>query len=95
MTFLLLTRIQAIEHIEVVRIGTRVPVVLPMRINDDLVDMLRQHKPLWINTQFNHPRELTKEAINACRKLVDAGIPVSNQSVLLKDINDKDLPYCL
>ncbi len=84
----LLTRIHAIEHIEVVRIGTRIPVVLPMRLNHDLVDMLRQHKPLWINTQFNHPRELTKEAIKACRKLVDAGIPVSNQSVLLKGIND-------
>jgi len=84
----LLSRIHAIEHVEVVRIGTRVPVVLPMRVNDDLVDMLRQHKPLWINTQFNHPRELTKEAIKACRNLVDAGIPVSNQSVLLKNIND-------
>jgi lysine 2,3-aminomutase len=84
----LLGRIQAIEHIEVVRIGTRVPVVLPMRIDNELSAMLSSHKPLWINTQFNHPRELTKEALTACRRLTDAGIPVSNQSVLLKGIND-------
>lgn len=84
----LLASIHAIEHIEVVRIGTRIPVVLPMRVDDELVEMLGGHKPLWINTQFNHPRELTAEAIIACRKLVDAGIPVSNQSVLLKNVND-------
>ncbi len=84
----LLARIHAVEHVEVVRIGTRIPAVLPMRVDDELVEMLRGHKPLWINTQFNHPRELTKEAITACCKLVDVGIPVSNQSVLLKGIND-------
>ncbi len=84
----LLSRIHAIKHIEVVRIGTRIPVVLPMRVDDEMVDMLRQHKPLWINTQFNHPRELTVDAMNACHKLVEAGIPVSNQSVLLKNVND-------
>jgi len=84
----LLEKVQAIEHVEVVRIGTRVPVVLPMRVDDELAEMLGRHKPLWINTQFNHPRELTEEAVAACRKLTDAGIPVSNQSVLLKGIND-------
>jgi lysine 2,3-aminomutase len=84
----LLGRIHSIKHIEVVRIGTRVPVVLPMRVDSELSAMLAGHKPLWINTQFNHPRELTKEALTACRRLTDAGIPVSNQSVLLKGVND-------
>jgi lysine 2,3-aminomutase len=84
----LLSRLYAIEHVEVVRIGTRVPVVLPMRIDSSLVEKLRGHGPLWINTQFNHPRELTPEAVAACAMLTDAGIPVSNQSVLLKGVND-------
>jgi lysine 2,3-aminomutase len=83
----LLRQLHAIEHIEVVRIGTRVPVVLPMRINARLAQTLRRHGPLWINTQFNHPRELTNEAVKACGILTDAGIPVSNQSVLLKGVN--------
>ena len=86
----LLERVCAIPHVEVVRIGTRVPVVLPMRVDTELVDMLRSHRPLWVNTQFNHPRELTPEAITACMRLTDGGIPVSNQSVLLKGINDDD-----
>ena len=85
----LLDRLHAIEHVEVVRIGTRVPVVLPMRVDNELVEMLRQHRPLWVNTQFNHPRELTEESIAACLRLTDAGIPVSNQSVLLKGVNDR------
>ena len=84
----LLERVCAIAHVEVVRIGTRVPVVLPMRVDAELVDMLRRHRPLWVNTQFNHPRELTPEAIAACMRLTDGGIPVSNQSVLLKGVND-------
>lgn len=77
-----------ISHVDVLRIGTRVPVVLPMRITDDLTKMLASHRPLWLNTQFNHPREITPEAQEACDKIIRAGIPVSNQSVLLKGIND-------
>jgi lysine 2,3-aminomutase len=77
-----------IPHVEVVRIGTRVPVVLPMRITDELVQMLRTHRPLWINTQFNHAREITPESAAACDRLLSVGIPVSNQSVLLRGVND-------
>ncbi len=84
----MLGRIEAVPHVEVIRVGTRVPVVLPMRIDPELVTVLRKHRPLWVNTQFNHPRELTDAAISACGKLVDAGIPVSNQCVLLKGVND-------
>jgi lysine 2,3-aminomutase len=80
--------LQRIPHVEVIRIGTRVPVVLPMRITDDLVKMLSAHRPLWLNTQFNHPREITHEAQEACDKIQRAGIPVSNQSVLLRGVND-------
>ncbi|UCD35916.1 MAG: KamA family radical SAM protein, partial [Nitrospiraceae bacterium] len=80
--------LQRISHVEVLRIGTRVPVVLPMRITDDLVRMLARHRPLWLNTQFNHPREITPEAQDACDRLLRAGIPVSNQTVLLKGVND-------
>ncbi len=83
-----LGELQRISHVEVLRIGTRVPVVLPMRITDDLCRMLAKHRPLWINTQFNHPREITAESQEACDRLLRAGIPVSNQSVLLRGIND-------
>jgi lysine 2,3-aminomutase len=83
-----LGELQAIPHVEVLRIGTRVPVVLPMRVTEDLARMLRSHRPLWLNTQFNHPREVTQEAAAACDRLLSAGIPVSNQSVLLRGIND-------
>lgn len=85
----LLGALLAIPHVETVRIGSRAPAVLPMRIDDALVRMLRRHRPLWFNTQFNHPCELTPEARSACERLVDAGIPVSNQTVLLKGINDR------
>ena len=84
----LLEAVCAVETVEVVRIGTRVPVVLPMRVDEGLCAMLREFAPLWVNTQFNHPRELTGEAAHACGLLVDAGIPVSNQSVLLRGVND-------
>jgi len=84
----LLGSLRAIPHVEVLRIGSRVPVVLPMRITPSVVRMLRRHRPLWFNTQFNSPRELTPEAAQACGRLVEAGIPVSNQSVLLKGVND-------
>jgi lysine 2,3-aminomutase len=83
-----LGELRRIHHVEVLRIGTRVPVVLPMRITDELVGMLRQHRPLWINTQFNHAREITIESTAACNRLQSTGIPLSNQSVLLKGIND-------
>ncbi|MDD4266861.1 MAG: lysine 2,3-aminomutase [Pirellulaceae bacterium] len=84
----ILTELDGIDHVEVVRIGTRTPVVLPQRITDSLVDMLRMHHPLWINTHFNHPRELTASARRALTRLADAGIPLGNQSVLLAGVND-------
>ena len=78
----ILTELNNIPHVEVVRIGSRIPVVLPYRITDKLVQMLKKHHPLWLNTHFNHPRELTQPAREALRKLADAGIPLGNQSVL-------------
>ncbi len=84
----ILTELDAIEHVEVVRIGTRTPVVLPYRITDDLVEMLKRHQPLWVNTHFNHPREITHSSRVALAKLADAGIPLGNQSVLLAGVND-------
>jgi lysine 2,3-aminomutase len=84
----ILARLQAIEHVEVLRIGSRMPVVLPMRITERLCGILRRYRPLWFLTQFNHPREITTEAAAACGRLLEAGIPVLNQSVLLKGIND-------
>jgi lysine 2,3-aminomutase len=84
----LLTQLQAIPHIEVVRIGTRVPIFLPQRITDSLCSMLRQHHPLWINIHTNHVKEITPEVSTALNKLADAGIPLGNQSVLLAGIND-------
>ncbi|MGQ1948629.1 lysine 2,3-aminomutase [Geofilum sp. OHC36d9] len=84
----ILTELGNIPHVQVIRIGTRTPVVLPYRITDDLVNMLKKHNPLWINTHFNHPREMTASAREALAKLADAGIPLGNQSVLLADVND-------
>ena len=84
----ILCEIRAIPHVEIIRIGTRTPVVLPYRITDKLVNMLRKHHPVWINTHFNHPREMTKSAQEAIAKLADAGIPLGNQSVLLAGVND-------
>lgn len=83
-----LGELSMISHVEVLRIGTRVPVVMPMGVTEDLVRMLRRHRPLWINTQFNHPKEITPESQEACDRILSAGIPVSNQSVLLRGIND-------
>jgi len=80
--------LRSVESVQVIRIGTRVPVVLPMRITDELVEMLRKYHPVWINTHFNHPNELTSEAATACSKLADAGIPLGNQTVLLRGVND-------
>ena len=84
----ILTELRKIPHVEVIRIGTRMPVVLPYRITDELVEILKKHHPLWINTQFNHPREVTSSSKEALKKLADAGIPLGNQSVLLADVND-------
>jgi lysine 2,3-aminomutase len=83
----ILGRLRAIPHVEIIRVGTRVPVVLPMRIDDELVAMLRKHHPFFVNTHFNHAKEITPEARLACEKLVDAGIPVGNQAVLLRGVN--------
>ncbi len=84
----IVARIRRIAHVQVIRIGTRVPVVMPMRITSNLLSMLKKYQPIWINTHFNHPRELTDKARAACAAIVDAGIPLGNQSVLLKGIND-------
>lgn len=84
----LLGEITSIKHVEVVRIGTRMPVVLPYRITNELTEIIKKYHPVWINTHFNHPRELTASAKESLDKLANAGIPLGNQSVLLADIND-------
>jgi lysine 2,3-aminomutase len=84
----LLTEIRSIPHVEVIRIGTRMPVVLPYRITTNLIEKLKKHQPLWINTHFNHPREITSSSRKAISMLADAGFPLCNQSVLLAEIND-------
>ena len=84
----IISRLRDIPHVEIIRIGSRVPVVCPQRITDDLVNMLKKYHPIWLNTHFNHPSEITAEATAACAKLADAGIPLGNQSVLLRGIND-------
>ena len=84
----LLTRLRAIKHIEFIRIGTKVPVVLPQRITKNLVRMLKKHHPLWMSIHFTHPKELTAEVAESTSRLADAGIPLGSQTVLLKGIND-------
>lgn len=84
----ILGELNKIEHVEVIRIGTRTPVVLPYRITDNLVEILKKHGVIWINTHFNHPKEITPASKMALKKLANAGIPLGNQSVLLADIND-------
>ncbi|MBI4357940.1 MAG: KamA family radical SAM protein [Candidatus Omnitrophica bacterium] len=83
-----LAKLRSISHIEIIRIGTRFPVVLPQRIDPELVEMLSRYRPLWVNTHFNHPREITREAAQACERLQRGGMPMNNQSVLLKNVND-------
>ena len=83
-----LAGLRQIKHVEIIRIGTRFPVVLPQRIDDELCSMLSKYGPIWVNTHFNHPHEITSEAAKACDKLLRAGIPVNNQSVLLRGVND-------
>lgn len=84
----IISRLRAIKHVEIIRIGTRMPVVLPQRITPQLCNMLKKYHPLWINTHFNHPSEITSESTLACERLADAGIPLGNQSVLLRGVND-------
>lgn len=84
----LLSRLRAIDHVELIRFGSRMPVKLPYRITDDLCDLLQQYHPIWINTHFNHPKELTEDAAAAIDRLKGAGVPVGNQTVLLRGIND-------
>jgi lysine 2,3-aminomutase len=84
----IISRLQSIDHVDIVRIGSRAPCTLPQRITPELCDMLKKHHPIWLNTHFNHPKEITPESKKAVEMLADAGVPVGNQSVLLKGVND-------
>ncbi|SHJ71409.1 L-lysine 2,3-aminomutase [Geosporobacter subterraneus DSM 17957] len=84
----IISKLRAIPHVEVIRLGSRTPVVLPQRITPALADMLKKYHPIWLNTHFNHSKEITPEAKEALRLLADAGIPLGNQSVLLRGVND-------
>jgi lysine 2,3-aminomutase len=84
----LLGELRGIPHVEIIRLGTRLPVTLPYRVTPELCALLERHHPIWVNTHFNHPRECTADAAEACDRLTRAGIPVGNQSVLLAGIND-------
>jgi lysine 2,3-aminomutase len=84
----ILARVRAIDHVEIMRIGSRMPVVCPQRITPELVAMLKKYHPLYLNTHFNHPKEITPDSTRACAMLADAGINLGNQSVLLRGIND-------
>jgi len=84
----IIRKLREIPHVEVIRIGSRVPVVMPQRITDDLVNMLKKYHPIWLNTHFNHSKEITPESKKAIDRLADAGIPLGNQSVLLRGVND-------
>ena len=83
-------RLRALPHIETIRLATRAPVTLPSRVTDELVQALRAFHPIWVMTHFNHPKELTERAREACLRFVDAGFPVMNQTVLLRGINDAE-----
>lgn len=83
-----LSKVRAIPHVEIIRIGTRTPIVMPQRITPELCAMLKKYHPLWVNVHFNHPKEITPESTKACAMLADAGIPLGNQSVLLAGVND-------
>lgn len=84
----IIRRLREIRHVEIIRIGTRFPVVLPQRIDSELCTMLSKYGPIWLNTHFNHVREITPQAAEACDRLVRSGVPVNNQSVLLRGVND-------
>ena len=85
----LLSRLRAIPHVEIIRIGTKIPVVLPQRITPSLVRMLKKYHPLFMSIHFTHPEEITPEVEFACNRLADAGIPLGSQTVLMKGINDE------
>ncbi|MFZ2356263.1 MAG: KamA family radical SAM protein [Candidatus Omnitrophota bacterium] len=89
----LIKKIRSISHVEFLRIGTRIPVTLPQRVTEKLVNMLKKYSPIWMSIHFNHPKEITKRSKIACDMLSDAGIPLGSQSVLLKGINDR--PYII
>lgn len=89
----LIQKIRAISHVEVLRLGTRIPVTLPQRITENLVNMLKKYSPIWISIHFNHPKEITKRCEIACDMLSESGIPLGSQTVLLKGINDR--PYIM
>jgi lysine 2,3-aminomutase len=84
----IISELRKIPHVEIVRLGTRTPVVCPQRVTPELCNMLKKYHPIWINTHFNHPNEVTPESSRACEMLADAGIPLGNQSVLLRGVND-------
>lgn len=83
-----ISSLRTIDHVEIIRLGTRTPAVMPQRITQSLCDMLKKYHPIWVNLHFNHPNEITPEAAAACARLADAGIPLGNQSVLLAGVND-------
>lgn len=85
----IISKLRAIPHVEIIRLGTRTPVVMPQRITSALVKILKKYHPIYVNTHFNHPYEITQASLKACALLNDGGIPVGNQSVLLKGINDQ------
>ena len=96
----IISSLRAVPHVEIIRIGSRTPVVMPQRITPELCNMLKKYHPIWLNTHFNHPNEITEESAAACARLADAGIPLGNQSVLLAGVNDcvhvmKDLVQAL
>ncbi|MCR4426246.1 MAG: lysine 2,3-aminomutase [Firmicutes bacterium] len=84
----ILGELRSIPHVEIIRLGTRVPVVMPQRITPELCAVIKKHHPVWLNTHFNHPKEVTPESRRACEMLADAGVPLGNQSVLLRGVND-------
>jgi lysine 2,3-aminomutase len=85
----ILAKVRKVPHVEIIRIGTRVPVTLPQRITPSLTSMLKKYHPLWISIHFSHPKEITKEVRRACAMLAEAGIPLGSQTVLLRGINDR------
>jgi len=89
----IVAKLHEIPHVEIIRYGTSIPVVMPQRVTDELLDMMKKYQPVWLNTHFNHPKEITAESRQALAKLADAGIVLGNQSVLLKGVND--CPYIM
>ena len=84
----ILQRLRSIEHVEIIRLGTKVPIVLPMRITPELMNIIKKYHPVYMSIHFTHPDELTEEVQKACNMIADAGIPMGSQTVLLKGIND-------